>query len=158
MRNKTTALMKLTIATLAAACLTTIGLAQETNQPPHPHHHKKVNVPVDLSKLPPPAQKQGVTYATDIKPIFDQSCIKCHGGQKPKAHLLLASLDGALKGSEDRKVIVPGKSEKSPMVIAIAHLGNPDNWMPPLHNKAGIGPLTTNQVSLIRAWIDQGAK
>ena len=33
-----------------------------------------------------------------------------------------------------------------------------DAWMPPLHNKANIGPLTPEQIGLIRAWIDQGAK
>jgi hypothetical protein len=31
-------------------------------------------------------------------------------------------------------------------------------WMPPLENKAGIKPLTSGQIGLIRAWIDQGAK
>ena len=30
--------------------------------------------------------------------------------------------------------------------------------MPPLKNKAGIGPLTAEQIGLLRAWIDQGAK
>jgi len=30
--------------------------------------------------------------------------------------------------------------------------------MPPLKNKAGIKPLTPEQIGLIRAWIDQGAK
>jgi hypothetical protein len=30
--------------------------------------------------------------------------------------------------------------------------------MPPAHNKANIGPLTPEQIGLIRAWIDQGAK
>ncbi len=158
MHYKTTISVKLIIIVLAAAGLTAGGFAQEAGPDQQQHHHKKANVPVDISKLPPAAKKQGVTYATDIKPIFDQSCVKCHGEKKPKAHLLLTSLDGAMKGSEDGKVIVPGKSEKSPMVIAIAHLGDPDNWMPPLHNKANIGPLTTNQVGLIRAWIDQGAK
>ena len=37
---------------------------------------------VDLSKIPPASTKTGVTYATDIKPIFDKSCIKCHGAEK----------------------------------------------------------------------------
>ena len=36
--------------------------------------------------LPPDSTKTGVTYATDIKPIFDVSCVKCHSGDRPKAH------------------------------------------------------------------------
>jgi mono/diheme cytochrome c family protein len=109
--------------------------------------------------LPPPAAKQGVTYAADIKPIFDNSCVKCHSGDKPKAHLKLDTLADALKGSKDGKVITPGNSAKSAVMRAVAHLSkDPDTWMPPLHNRANIGPLTPEQIGLIRAWIDQGAK
>jgi uncharacterized membrane protein len=113
---------------------------------------------VDVSKLPPPAQKQGVTYADDIKPIFDRSCVKCHGAEKPKAKLRLDSLEGALKGSAEGKVIVRGDSAASVLVHNIARLGDEDHWMPPPDNKAGIPPLTPEEIGLIRAWIDQGAK
>ena len=110
-------------------------------------------------KLPPASSKSGVTYATDIKPIFDNSCVKCHSGDKPKARLKLDTREGALKGSHDGKVITPGDSAKSILIQAIAHATRDhDQWMPPLHNRANIGPLTAEQVGLIRAWIDQGAK
>ncbi len=112
----------------------------------------------DLSKLPPASPKQDVTYASDVKPILDASCIKCHGPEKPKAKLRLDSLAGALKGGEDGKVIIPGDSAHSMLIHNIAHLGDPDNYMPPPKNKANIGPLTKDQIGLIRAWIDQGAK
>ena len=109
--------------------------------------------------MPPAAAKQGVTYNTDIKPIFNNSCIKCHSGDKPKGHLKLDSLAGALKGGKDGKVITAGDSAKSMLVQAVSHVSTDDeDWMPPLHNKAGIGPLTPEQIGLIRAWIDQGAK
>ena len=113
---------------------------------------------VDLSKIPPPSDKTGVTYATDIKPIFDKSCIKCHGGEKPKARLRLDSLAGALKGGEDGKVVLPGDSTRSMLVHNVAHAGDPDLFMPPPRNKDKIPPLTKEQIGLIRAWIDQGAK
>jgi mono/diheme cytochrome c family protein len=113
----------------------------------------------DIAQLPPASTKTGVTYATDIKPIFDQSCVKCHSGDKPKAKLKLDSLENALKGGTDGKVITPGDSAKSPLVLNVAHLSkDKDSWMPPPHNKANIGPLTPEQIGLIRAWIDQGAK
>jgi len=109
--------------------------------------------------LPPASTKTGLTYATDIKPIFDASCVKCHSGDKPKAHLKLDSLENALKGSKDGKVITAGDSAKSKIVKCVAHAtSDPDSWMPPPHNKANIGPLTPVQIGLIRAWIDQGAK
>ena len=112
-----------------------------------------------IGQLPPASTKQGVTYATDIKSIFDQSCVKCHSGDKPKARLKLDSLESALKGSKDGKVITPGDSANSFIVKCVAHVtADHDSWMPPLQNKAGIKPLTAEQIGLIRAWIDQGAK
>jgi uncharacterized membrane protein len=110
-------------------------------------------------KLPPASTKQGVSYAADIKSILDNSCVKCHSGDKPKARLKLDTLENTLKGGTDGKVIIPGNSAKSPLVLNAAHLtGDKDLWMPPPHNKANIGPLTPEQIGLIRAWIDQGAK
>jgi mono/diheme cytochrome c family protein len=110
-------------------------------------------------QLPPTSTKQGVTYAADIKSIFDNSCIKCHSGDKPKARLKLDSLENALKGSKDGKVITAGDSANSLIVKCVAHVtADHDSWMPPAHNKANIGPLTPEQIGLIRAWIDQGAK
>ncbi len=117
------------------------------------------NVWADASKLPPAATKANVTYATDIKPIFEASCVKCHGEERPKAGLKLTSLESTLKGTREAKVIEPGNSAKSSLVLSVAQIGeDEDLWMPPKNNKAKIEPLTKEQVSLIRAWVDQGAK
>jgi cytochrome c551/c552 len=147
---------------------------------------------VDLTKLPAASIQQGVTYAKDIKPIFEaSSCTRCHGAERPKAGLRLDSLEGVLKGSKEGKVIQPGKSEKSDLVIAVARL-DPETAMPPKPKPGRRGapggpggpggpagmqgtngpaggpgqrnmgpppkPLTPEQVGLVRAWIDQGAK
>ncbi len=109
--------------------------------------------------LPPASDKTGLTYATDIKPIFDASCIKCHSGDKPKARLHMDTLAGVLKGTKEGKIVVAGDSANSFLVKSVAHVtGDSDAWMPPVHNKAGIKALTPEQIGLIRAWIDQGAK
>ncbi len=110
---------------------------------------------VDVSKLPPPADKEGVTYAADIRPIFEKTCFKCHGPEKQKAKLRLDSLEAALKGSENGKVIEAGNSAKSVLVHNIGRIGDEDDWMPPVDKG---DPLSKDQVALIRAWIDQGAK
>jgi len=108
-----------------------------------------------FADLPAASDKKGVTYAADIKPILDKSCVKCHSGDKPKAKLDLSSLENISKTKG--KLIVAGKSAESQLVLAIGHLDKAqDKWMPPLHNKANIGPLTPEEIGLIRAWIDQG--
>lgn len=112
----------------------------------------------DTSKLPPASTQTGITYEKDIKPIFDATCIKCHGEKKPKAKLRLDSLAGVMKGGDDGKVIEPGNSAKSMLVLNVAHLGDEDDYMPPPKNKLGLKQLTPEQIGLIRAWIDQGAK
>ena len=113
---------------------------------------------IDVSKLPPVADKKGVTYTADIKPIFDRACTKCHGAEKQKGKLRLDSLEAALKGGDDGKVIEPGKSAESMLVHNIAQVGDEDMFMPPPDNKDKIPPLTKAEVGLVRAWIDQGAK
>jgi len=50
---------------------------------------------VDVSKIPPASDKTGVTYAADIKPIFEKSCVKCHGAEKQKGKLRLDTLAAA---------------------------------------------------------------
>ena len=115
---------------------------------------------IDASKLPPASDKKGLTYAKDIKPIMETSCFKCHSSksEKVKGKLKLDSLEDALKGGENGKDIIAGDSAGSPLVAMVAHLGEEDEFMPPPKNKAGIKQLTKDQVGLIRAWIDQGAK
>ena len=111
------------------------------------------------AKLPPASDKKDVTYATDIKVIFDTSCVKCHSGDKPKAHLKMDTLEGVLKGTKQGKIVTPGDSAGSIIIKSVAHLTKDhDLWMPPLKNKAGIKPLTPEQIGLISAWINQGAK
>jgi hypothetical protein len=109
---------------------------------------------VDVSKLPPASSKKDVTFAKDIKPLFERSCFKCHGEEKQKAGLRVDSIEALKKGGDNGKVIELGKSEKSPLVHTVAGLVE-DMMMPP-EGKAD--PLTKEEIGLLRAWIDQGAK
>jgi mono/diheme cytochrome c family protein len=121
---------------------------------------------LDLTKLPAPAKKEGVTFTKDIKPLFDNSCVRCHGAERAKGDLRLTSLELVLKGGEHGKVVVAGSSEKSKLVHAVGRL-NDDIAMPPKPDPRAASkkkqgpppkPLTTDEVALVRAWIEQGAK
>jgi mono/diheme cytochrome c family protein len=135
---------KLSLATVAAAfALTWAARADDTN--------------TTTNSLPPASTKTGVTYATDIKPIFDTACLKCHDSQKPKqgGKLSLDTLAGVLKGDRDGTVLTPGDSAHSDIVMSVAHIGDPADYMP---KGKSAKKLTDDQIGLIRAWIDQGAK
>src|SRR5688572_11276639 len=85
---------------------------------------------VDITKLPPVAAKKDVTYAKEIKPLFEKACFNCHGEEKQKAKLRLDSIEAVKKGSENGEVVVVGKSEKSSLVHSISGLVE-DMMMPP---------------------------
>ena len=112
----------------------------------------------DISKLPAPAAKTGVTWDKDIKPIVETSCGKCHGGDKPKSKYRVDTRENFIKGGEsDEKAVIAGKSAESPAVLFTADLVE-DMEMPPTEKRDKYPPLTKDQIALLRAWIDQGAK
>ncbi len=103
---------------------------------------------------PPPSADAKIEFDRDIRPIFEISCVRCHGPQKPKSHFRLDDRMAALAGGDQNtNDIVPGDSMKSQLISYVARQV-PDMEMPP----DGKGdPLTPKQVGLLRAWIDQGA-
>ena len=142
--------------------------------------------PVDWSKLPPAATKANVSFADDILPILKASCVRCHGANQPRAQLNLSTLEGVLKGARNAPVVKSGDSANSLLVKSVSQL-DPQSAMPPkprpprrapggaqgtnapamdVTNAPAMPPrmaqetkpLTPEQVGLIRAWIDQGAK
>jgi hypothetical protein len=113
---------------------------------------------MDVAKLPPAVNKPGVTYAKDIGPMLKESCFKCHGPERPKSRYRIDSLSAILKGGNTGiAAVVPGDSEKSPLVFYIADAVE-EMEMPPLDVRDRYPVLTKEQIGLIRAWIDQGAK
>lgn len=95
--------------------------------------------------------KDTVSFDEQIKPIFRQQCVTCHGDAVQKANLNLSSYAAVLKGGGD-KVVVAGRSSQSLLFKAII---NPDDdaRMPP--NKP---PLPKEQIALIQKWIDGGLR
>lgn len=101
----------------------------------------------------PDAVNRPVDYAKHVAPIFKTHCLKCHGPTKQEGKLRLDRRAVLLRGGESGEpAIVPAKSADSLLVKAIAGL-DANVEMPPE------GPrVTKDQIAIIRAWIDQGAK
>lgn len=112
----------------------------------------------DISKLPPAAKKDGLTFDKDIKGLLEASCLKCHGAEKPKSKYRVDSREAFIKGGESEEAaVVPGKSEKSPVIHYVADLVE-DMEMPPTDKRDKYPKLTAEQIGILRAWVDQGAK
>lgn len=123
---------------------------------------------IDLEKLPPAATGE-VSFRQDILPLFERSCLRCHGAEKPKSRYRLDNRADALAsgslieeyieklqpGAPRPGNIIPGDSRSSPLVHYISRLpADEDLHMPP---EGRAEPLTAAEVGLVRAWIDRGA-
>jgi mono/diheme cytochrome c family protein len=107
--------------------------------------------PEQIAQLPP-AANHPVDFAKDIKPIFEESCIKCHGHGRDKGGLRIDTRETLLKGGDSGAAVVLGKSADS-YLIQLVQGFDPDETMPKKGKK-----LTPEQIGLMRAWIDQGLK
>jgi hypothetical protein len=102
-----------------------------------------------LGCAPLDAADKPVSFATDIRPILETSCWKCHGGSVQLSKLDLRTRDAAIKGGQRGAAIAPGRAAESRLYRVVAGLEKPSM---PLGGK-----LDYAQVSMIREWIEQGA-
>jgi mono/diheme cytochrome c family protein len=86
-----------------------------------------------------------VDFAKDVQPIFQKSCLMCHGPNQQMGNLRLDAKQSVLA-----KVVVPGNSPGSPLYQRLAGIG--DAARMPMG-----GRLADAQIATIKAWIEQGA-
>lgn len=99
--------------------------------------------------LPPPANIK-VDFIRDIEPILSAKCYSCHGDKVRQAGLRLDRRQAAMRGGDYGPVIIAGKSADSKLIRRLVG-GDGGLQMPPT------GALPTEEVALLRAWVDQGA-
>ncbi len=98
-----------------------------------------------------PTRAFAVDFVRDVQPIFQASCIKCHGAEKKLGQLRLDAKVLALKGGASGAVIVPGKGTES-VLYKLLLAADEDERMP----RKG-PPLPPAQIALVKKWIDEGA-
>ncbi len=104
-----------------------------------------------------PAATRVVDFHNDVKPLFARSCLGCHGEKDAEANLSLTSRAALIRGGDSElPAIVPGASQDSPLIRFAAGVV-PEMEMPPLDSRDNYPPLSPEEISLLRAWIDQGA-
>lgn len=99
---------------------------------------------------PAASGSEAVHFSSDIAPIFQQWCAKCHSGDNAMGRLRLDSEAAILRGGVSGPAIVPGKSAASLLVKRI--LGLTEGARMPMNGD----PLSSGHVKLIQRWIDQG--
>lgn len=100
----------------------------------------------------PPAAATPVDFLRDVKPLLAARCVACHGENVNQGGLRLHVRADALAGGDNGPLFEPGKSAESRIIRYVAGL-EAGKRMPPA------GPaLTPQQIGVLRAWIDQGAR
>jgi hypothetical protein len=95
----------------------------------------------------------GIGFTRDILPLFQQHCLKCHGGVRRAGGLSLSVMSGAhLTGDSGKAMIVAGQPEQSELFRRVTTTGA-DERMP-----AEQPPLNPAQIDTLRRWIEEGAK
>lgn len=90
-----------------------------------------------------------IDFVRDVQPLFKAHCVGCHGPKQQKNGFRLDRRRDAQKGGTANQ-IGPGNSEASRLYLRL--VGNQTGLqMPP------DGPLSTEQIKIIKTWIDQGA-
>lgn len=100
-----------------------------------------------------------VSFQKDVYPILKASCAECHtapdGEGYQKSGLAVGTYEELMKGTKMGPVIIPGQSLNSSLNRLIEGRPgvNPSIQMP--HGKV---KLPEEKLTLIRKWVDQGAK
>ena len=102
------------------------------------------------------ADEEPVLFNRDIRPIFSDTCFKCHGfdANTRKADLRLDTEEGAFAERDGITPLVPGHPDRSEAYRRITS-DDPDERMPPPESNLSI---TVTQKDLLRRWIEQGAE
>jgi hypothetical protein len=89
-----------------------------------------------------------LTFERDVRPVFKEFCLECHGGnESPKAELDLRLKRFAEHGGESGPALVAGKPEESYLLDRVRA-----GEMPPGEKK-----VPQEKIALIERWIAQGA-
>ena len=103
---------------------------------------------------------EGINFNRDIRPILSDRCFQCHGPNEKdrKRHLRLDQSEGeegAYRTYRDSTAIKPKDLKGSELWYRIT-TKDPDDAMPPAD--AHKTPLSDEEKSLFRLWIEEGAE
>jgi WD40 repeat protein len=109
--------------------------------------------PIEIAEL---KRDQPIDFEKDVLPALTKNCLACHNAKDAEGDLVLETPQTILKGGFSGPAVVAGKSGESLLLKVAAHLEEP--IMPPADNGVDAKPLSSEQLGLLKLWIDEGAK
>ena len=97
-----------------------------------------------------------VSFEKEVLPILQKNCLACHSTSEANGELVLETPQSMLKGGDTGPAIVPAKGADSLMLKMAAH--QVETVMPPPGNDVAAKNLTSQELGLLKLWIDQGAQ
>lgn len=98
------------------------------------------------------SRQADIDYFKDIRPLLEKRCYDCHQGGKAAGGLRINDHASVLAGGEsDGPAIVPDKAAESAIIARITSQDD-SIVMPPKG-----GPLSAEEIDLLRRWINGGA-
>lgn len=144
-------------ATLAATLVALLWTGHQGGSITHGSGYLTRYMPSSLRGVFPSSSESGASqdsfYAKRIHPVLDSKCIACHGASNEKGGLKLDSYNDLMRGGKDGVVIVPGRPEASLLLARVTLVPGDSHFMP----AEGRTPLTSEEISSLRAWIKAGA-
>ena len=95
------------------------------------------------------AQAQEAPSWAETGALFAERCVMCHSGEDAPLGLHLDSFEGAMAGSEDGPVLVPGDLAGSELLRRVRGESQPQ--MPLVGD-----PLNPEEIALLEAWVEAG--
>lgn len=124
---------------LLSAAILPLGLGLTLGEAPRPA----------TDGLQPTATAHGpVSFARQVRPIFEAKCGDCHGGETTEVELNLLTYAGVMAGSEYGSVVEAGDADGS-LLLEMIVAGEMPQDAP---------ALPADEIALIRSWIAQGAQ
>jgi WD40 repeat protein len=96
-----------------------------------------------------------VDFQKEILPLLNKNCVACHNTKKAENSLVLETPQSILKGGDSGPAVVPKNGAESLLLAVASHKDEP--IMPPADNNVGAVAFTSEQLGLLKLWIDQGA-
>ena len=103
--------------------------------------------PIDVAKID---RTTDVDFEKEILPLLRKKCLACHSASEAASDLVLENPESIRKGGAEGPAVVPKEAAESLLLLLATHRKEP--VMPPPDNDVGAGPLTPQELGLIKLW------